>query len=983
MRLTDDFSDTLGCLVADASHDLAARLGDIHGLRVGEQAIILSHVRESIVSVLHAKLARVLLLEMHAARDEGRLVGSDERERWHAFIAMASRIEFWRSLSIHYPTLWERIDHIVANRCAAALAFAQHFAGDRQALDAFHNTALGPLVSLAIGAGDSHRGGSTVVIVTCRHGKVVYKPRPVSVDVALRRFVAGLQDVLQGRSSMRVPRVIDRGGYGWAEFIQHRYAADANELGAFYRGIGQWLAVMRLLGGTDLHAENLIAHGPSPVVVDCETLFAPRLPHKESGLGNAYDRASAMIGGSVLNMGLLPGRGAGLGWRGVDSSGVGALPGQQPKVEMPVIVEGGTDRARLGTALVELRRTRNHPGERPVLAEHWADVLEGFDTMTASLRRLDDAGLLLPRLAIFAHCDVRVVVRATEVYAEIARMLWHPVSLHQPEDAITRAKGLLARMAENRSLAPSEEAVIAAEVDDLLDGDVPYFAMRVDDGVLHGSHDVHWLPASDRIDEALRHWRDADLVLERQVIQATLASAYANEGWVPPEVSLRPTHLDLADLDARRRRQAASILRDLMASAIRGDDGSVAWIASVLGPTGRSVQPLAQDLYGGLGGIALLAAGYLREMEAGRADEVAGIDAWSASLTRTMRMAETQLFLRRAKVERPRPIPPGGLIGLGSQIWTWLALDHVGAARGEGVDRACALAELIPEGAAADDMNDLLTGKAGAIVPLLQLADASGDRRFRAMAADLGDSLIATATFHDDKAWWPHARWPDGLGGFAHGASGIGWALERLARATGAERFAAASRAAMAFDDGLFDPEARGWRDLRGLGGSPTAAAWCHGAVGIGLALADLDPDMANPRTREKLRHAAAAAWQQGMGVNHGLCHGDFGAWELLDLAIRNGVAPDGLSTDRLLATVISSLEVHGPRCGMTGDTPAPGMLSGVAGVVWQLLRAHADASLPSVMCQGDVVQTSTRSAQSDSVPSPPPMAVAASTSLG
>ena len=38
----------------------------------------------------------------------------------------------------------------------------------------------------------------------------------------------------------------------------------------------EMLSLMRLLSGSDLHAENLIAHGPHPVVVDCETLFTPK-----------------------------------------------------------------------------------------------------------------------------------------------------------------------------------------------------------------------------------------------------------------------------------------------------------------------------------------------------------------------------------------------------------------------------------------------------------------------------------------------------------------------------------------------------------------------------------------------------------------------------------------------------------------------------------------------------------------------------------
>ena len=87
-----------------------------------------------------------------------------------------------------------------------------------------------------------------------------------------------------------------------------------------------------------------------------------------------------------------------------------------------------------------------------------------------------------------------MVLRATEVYAEIGRMLWHPASLHNPEPARQRAFGLLQKMAANVSMAPSDPAVINAEIDELLEGDIPYFSAVVREGRLHGPGGTSWLP---------------------------------------------------------------------------------------------------------------------------------------------------------------------------------------------------------------------------------------------------------------------------------------------------------------------------------------------------------------------------------------------------------------------------------------------------------------------------------------------------------
>ncbi|MDF3981795.1 type 2 lanthipeptide synthetase LanM family protein [Luteibacter sp. PPL201] len=974
-----DFHDALGCLVADASARLATQLQRIGGLAQGERQVIHDSVRDAALATLHGRTCRLLLLELHAAVEENRLAATDSHARWHEFVALASTRDFWTGLEAHYPGLWDRLQALIEGRFQAGHELARRFARDRSVLGEWSDAPLGELLALEIGAGDSHLGGKTVAVLRCAGARVVYKPRPVGVDVELKRFIEGLGI----DTSMRVPAAIERDGYGWTAFVAHRHADDADGLRAFYRGIGEWLATMRLLGGTDLHAENLIAHGRHPVVIDCETLFTPKVDAAPSGLGEAHDRAAAMVDGSVLNMGLLPGRGGALAWRGVDTSGIGALPGEQPKVAVPAIVDAGTDRAHLGTRWVDIAPGHNHPSDRPELTTYWPDVLGGFDALTMQLRALDARGELAGRLRAFDRCDVRVVVRATETYAELARMLWHPVSLHDPRKAWSHAAELLRKAGEVRALAPDDDGVIAAEIADLVDGDIPYFGMRVSQGTLRGPRGTRWLAPCQRVDEALAHWRRADVALERMVIHGALASAYADEGQDAAEVSLRVHAPRTNDLDVRRRTQAASIMRLLATRALRCGDGSVAWIASVLGPTGRSVQPVAQDLYGGLAGLALVATGYAAEQRAGRADVVDGIVGLRDAIVTTMRMADDESHVRRLRVARPRPTPPGAYIGLGAQIGAWLSLEEAGVAHGEGIARATRLASLMPESLAADEIHDVLTGAAGGIVPLLRLHRATDDPLFVGMARALGDRLCDAARMVDGRACWTHARWPDGLGGFAHGATGIGWALAKLAEATGEDRYETMARAAMAFEDALFDGERGHWRDRRDLGGEPSAAAWCHGSVGIGLAWIDLGQTH-GPR-RERLRAAVADAWARGIGANHGLCHGDFGAWELLARALDDGLAPERMTRALIDAALVASLERHGPRCGRVGEALSPGLMTGLAGVVYQLLRMDRRCDLPSVMIPSGrwSGQSSTRSTHSDNVPSTPPMAVAASTSLG
>jgi lantibiotic modifying enzyme len=102
-----------------------------------------------------------------------------------------------------------------------------------------------------------------------------------------------------------------------------------------------------------------------------------------------------------------------------------------------------------------------------------------------------------------------------------------------------------------------------------------------------------------------------------------------------------------------------------------------------------------------------------------------------------------------------RPPPPGGYIGLGSQIWAWLAIHRLGRAGPDALARAEALAGQLPAALDAWDGSELLTGSAGAIVALLQLAAATQEQDWTRHASSIGEQVLKTARRTGDTACWP------------------------------------------------------------------------------------------------------------------------------------------------------------------------------------------------------------------------------------
>ncbi|MCF3130367.1 type 2 lanthipeptide synthetase LanM family protein [Streptomyces olivochromogenes] len=929
------FAEPVRSIARPWREELARRLAAVDALSPAERDVVLEAGHTGLLKSLHAKLSRLYLIELHALRMAlgGGPPGAGEREgagggtdteTWAAFIKEAGQEGHLDRLAGRYPTAGSRVASVARLSVAATAGFAQRLAADRDLLRPLLEAPAGELRAVEFGEGDTHRGGLTVSRVEFAGGSVMYKPRPSEADVALGALLDELFADFPGAPApderIRVPRTLVREGYGWAEFVPHRYCTGDAELDAFYRNVGHWLAVLRFTGGTDMHAENMIAAGPVPVIVDAETLFDAPAPFPPSGQGDAVDVAAAAIRRTVLRTGLLPVRGTGFALGGVDISGVGALPGQQPLIPNPVIADGGTAAARFEVDLVAMPSAGNHPSPTPVLSAYWDRILAGFREMTAHLRRPGtDPHRLLRR---FEGAQARRILRPTQAYVDIGRMLWHPASLHDEAAAVERARDILRRNAEVLPGAPTDRAAIDGEIADLLVGDVPMFTFTVDAAAVRAT---------------VEDWRTADLPLEESVIQDALVGAYLNERTLPPRVQAAAHEPHARDRERRRRDLAAQMVRRLCDGAVRGADGTATWISPVFTPAGWSIRVLPADLYTGQGGVALTLAEYLTEVRAGRADEVPGV-------------AETFDGALRVLVgtEDRTPTPsPGAFSGAASQVWTWLALHRV---LGEDrlLERAAERAVPLAEGRLVEDdiEVDLLNGAAGGVVPLLNLAAATGQDRWLAAAARIGRRLTGQATLDASGARWTTRLNPEGIGGFAHGATGIGWALTRLAlgdAGTAAERrgWHALGERAFAYQESLYQPEQGNWLDVRVGAEEDFFTSWCHGSAGVGIGMLDLHRRTGDPAHLDMAHRAARACAAEGFGWSHTLCHGDLGLWEFLtSLGFSDPFDLDG--------ELLTGLEQRGPVGGLAREAFSPSLMSGLAGVLHTLLRMHPEATLPN-----------------------------------
>ena len=71
--------------------------------------------------------------------------------------------------------------------------------------------------------------------------------------------------------SCRTVQYLSHDSYGWEEKIENIPCKNESEVEHYYFRMGIHLFLGYALGATDLHGENIIAHGEYPVIIDMET----------------------------------------------------------------------------------------------------------------------------------------------------------------------------------------------------------------------------------------------------------------------------------------------------------------------------------------------------------------------------------------------------------------------------------------------------------------------------------------------------------------------------------------------------------------------------------------------------------------------------------------------------------------------------------------------------------------------------------------
>jgi type 2 lantibiotic biosynthesis protein LanM len=596
------------------------------------------------------------------------------------------------------------------------------------------------------------------------------------------------------------------------------------------------------------------------------------------------------------------------------------------------------------TTLMEVVKSRPKLEGQDVAAGEYVEAfVTGFQWVYRLIEeRRDELQATGGMLDRFADDEVRFVARSTASYGVLLRACQHPDLLR---NAIDRDQ-LLDRLWLGAPQQTHLTRLIPSELKDLLEGDVPVFTARPNSRDLWNSQgeripEFFEQTVIEEVRQGLRRLGEEDLALQTRFIRAAIDSSGELVLRVSP-----PPKLQLSD--TRDAIDLARAVGDTLCREALEYDSYASWIGLTLVGSREnswSLQPLDPLLYGGISGCAFFLA-YLGALT--------GDHSYSKIARKSINVVRRHLERHRAAGVPIRSL--GVYSGAGGIIYT---LAHLGVVWKDTslIDEAKALAADVPALIEADQTLDVVGGSAGAIAALAVLNTVSPSDHLLNAAVLCGERLLRQQQPQSrGVGWTTEIDSSQPLTGFSHGAAGIAWALLKLAAWSGEARFRESAESAIAYERSTFVAEKGNWPDYRMRAGEDQSnpkfmVAWCHGAPGIGLARIDSLQYMDDRETREEIRIALSTTLESKFGMNHCLCHGDLGNLDiLLHAAQRVDDSWWSEAGKRLASETQATIAERGCLCGMQTSLASPGLMVGLAGIGYGLLRLACPEQVPSVL---------------------------------
>ncbi|MGX7245938.1 type 2 lanthipeptide synthetase LanM [Enterococcus quebecensis] len=318
------------------------------------------------------------------------------------------------------------------------------------------------ITEIELGQGDSHERGKTVIQFQIEGIALIFKFKNLAIGTGFNELLTYLEELNPTLSFYKIKRIIQP-TFTIEEKVTYGECKNETEVMSFYKNYGQLLAIVYWLGATDLHMENLIAHGSHPVLIDVETLIRPEM----FILSKKLSKQTRIEKHSVIVSGLLPQKKK---WkRELEMDALSGTKQKLPKKIRKLRNDGSSDIAfQLEEAYLDGAQNIPRLNGKEVDYQLYSHVIQnGFKEMNQLL--LNNKTKFIQKFKeLFADTTIRLIYRDTQDYGNLLHYTLHTECM---SNYIEREKIIENLWASK--IIPKE--LIPFEVQAMQDHDVPLF----------------------------------------------------------------------------------------------------------------------------------------------------------------------------------------------------------------------------------------------------------------------------------------------------------------------------------------------------------------------------------------------------------------------------------------------------------------------------------------------------------------------------
>lgn len=882
---------------------------------------------DAIATELVGLISKTVTLELQIEKLRENLKGETPEERFESFIINNARdLGYLHKFYEEYPLLkracLERTEFFINNITTLFRRLNESWMDLQQKFD----LRGAKLLDIEIGLGDTHQKGQTVAKLNYSNEKsIMYKPKSLDIVETYNELILWIN---RNNSNISLPTytVLDYGEYGFEQCIAQKSCKSENEVKKYYERFGQLVGLMHIINGADMHYENIIANGEYPYLIDLETIFHqyPELDFPDTAeIKLKYAQSKSVIGTGLLPQALFQNADG----RGIDLS---ALKGEVQKLPFPVlqIDQANTDEMVFKMKEGFITGAKNIPylnDQKVDTKAYLSYIIDGYEQMMQFILNFKKQ-LIEGPIQSFANSKIRIILRATQHYANFLMEATHP-------DYSAKAEAL-EQLLDRIWLYPFKDTrVIPHELTDLLQRDVPYFYTTVNSKNLYTSHqksipNFFQKTGLEIVTEKINSLSEKEIQdQKRWLILAIGMDVQDIKPSVETDKKLIPRNQETSLKDF-----ACQIGDYLIEEATwSNDQKTVSWLTIQSHENTWNVMPMSINLYDGLAGIALFFSQLYKETKQEKYKGVAQAAIESAF----------QTFKQ-----------PQGLIsaffGEGSLLYTLHKMMEIdpNPIYGERIKKI--QFKLLQE-IKNDKELDFLSGSAGIISLAVTLYNETKEEVYKDIIQAYVQHLLASSDIENGQRVWVNRHINTRLGGLSHGASGIGLALYAAGKALNDEHLIEISFETLDYEKELF-VQGRGWRDMR-FENPQYKHSWTHGTTGIGIS------HLLNNKEQYAhiIQEALTVLEGQEKKKNNSLKEGNLGDTELYLLAGQK--LKDDRLKDKALSLAHETLEniIMKSNYGVENvfDFEAKGLFNGVAGIGYQLLRVNNPEEIPSILTLG------------------------------